>query len=228
MTSTDQKVAESNATIDLELWVDLVCPWSWLAKRRVEAAVHGFERPADVTITLRAFELEPDAPTGQSVPVAEHLGARHGGGSEAGRLMNARASEAAAPDGIVFNWDAAVWANTFDAHRLGALALALGGHGLQSAAYERFWTAHFDEGLALDDHHVLQRISAEAGLDERRVAAVLADDEYAEQVRADEAAARAMGITSVPVAVANGRAALSGARSSDDYLALLRGVATGA
>jgi len=73
---------------------------------------------------------------------------------------------------------------------------------------------------------VLQRLSGECGLDERRVSSVLASDEYAEQVRADEQQARSMGVTSTPFVVANGYAAVSGARPVEDYLALLRGVAT--
>ena len=69
-------------------------------------------------------------------------------------------------------------------------------------------------------------VAAEAGLDERRVAAVLAADDYAAEVRADEELARSMGVTSVPFVLANGYAAVSGARSVDDYLAFLRGVVT--
>ncbi len=226
MSVTNQQAADSTTLIDLVLWVDLVCPWSWLARRRLDTAVSAFERPADVTITLRAFELEPDFPRESRVPVAEHLGSRHGGGAQAGRLVTAKVEAAASGDGLVFDWGRAVWANTFDAHRLCALALALGGHALQSAAAERFWSAHFTEGLVLDDPMVLQRAGAECGLDERRVASVLAGEEFADQVRGDEQAAGSSGITSVPVLVANGYAALAGARDVADYLALLRGVAT--
>ena len=223
---TDQSAAESTTLIELDLWSDLVCPWSWVAKRRVEAAVAAFERPHDVTVRLRSFELDPDVPRGGGVPVSEHLALRHGGDAEAGRLMNARASEVAEADELYFDWDRAVRANSFDAHRLCALAGEMGGPALRSAAVERFQSAHFSEGLPIDDHEVLQRLSAECGLDERRVSAVLASDAYADQVRADEEQARSMGVTATPFVVANAYAAVSGARPVDDYLALLRGVAT--
>ena len=224
-----QSAAESTTLIELDLWSDVVCPYSWVAKRRVEAAVDAFERPHDVTVHLRSFELYPDVPRGGGVPVSEHLTLRHGGDggdAEVGRIMNARASEVAEADDLVFDWDRAVRANSFDAHRLCALAGEMGGPALRSAAVERFQSAHFREGLAIDDHEVLQRLSAECGLDERRVSAVLASDAYAEQVRADEQQARSMGVTSTPFVLANGYAAVSGARPVDDYLALLRGVAT--
>lgn len=224
---TDQTAAESTVHVSLDLWTDLVCPWCWIAKRRVETAIGLFERPHDVTLRLRAWQLDPDLPVGAGIGVAEHLGRTFGGGVEGGRLMNARVSEVAAADYLTFDWDRAVRANTFDALRLCALALEMGGPALQSAAVERLHAAHFVEGLAIDDHEVLQRASAEAGLDERRVAAVLAGTAYADQVRADEQFARSMGVTSIPFLLANDRAALTGTRSVEDYLALLRAVATG-
>jgi predicted DsbA family dithiol-disulfide isomerase len=223
---TDQPAAESTTLIEIDLWSDLVCPYSWVAKRRIEAAVAAFERPTDVTVHLRSFELDPDIPVGGAVPVSEHLTVRHGGDADTGRLLNAKASEVAEADDLVFDWSRALRANSFDAHRLCALAGELGGPALRSAAVERFHSAHFREGLAIDDHEVLQRLSAECGLDERRVSAVLASDEYADRVRADEQKARSLGVTSTPFVLANGYAAVTGACPTDDYLALLRGVAT--
>ena len=109
--------------------------------------------------------------------------------------------------------DTQLEANTFDAHRLVALGLAQGGHALQAAVLERFFSAHFAEGKALDDIETLQRIGGEAGLDGRRTAAVLASNEYAQQVRDDERAAAELGITSVPCFVANRQVALTGAHT---------------
>ena len=57
---TDQPAAQSTTLVEVDLWGDLVCPWSWIAKRRVEHAVASFERPHDVTVRLRSFELDPD------------------------------------------------------------------------------------------------------------------------------------------------------------------------
>lgn len=205
---TDQEAAHSTVVVELELWVDLVDPWSWFAKRRVEVAIHAFERPADVALRLRSFEIAPEQVA--VLPVDARQGAGH-------ELVG---------DDFPIPWDRAGWVSTFDAHRLCALARELGGPALQSAAVERFFSAHFVEGLAIDEIEVLQRAGAECGLDERRVAAVLAGTAYADEVRRDEEMARAMDVVTVPFLIANGSAMLPGPRSTEDYLAFLRDVAT--
>jgi predicted DsbA family dithiol-disulfide isomerase len=141
--------------------------------------------------------------------------------------MLEQAARDGADDDLWFDFDRALRANTFDAHRLVALALEMGGLALQGAVVERFFAAHFREGLALDDPEVLQRISAEAGLDERRVSSVLAGKGYTDWVRGDEAMAVERDITTVPYVLANGEAALAGPGSVEAYLSLLRGAAVG-
>ena len=84
---------------------------------------------------------------------------------------------------------------------------------LAEPALERLFSAHFTEGRAIDDIETLQRLGAEAGLDGRRLSAVLAGDQYGRQVRADEEAAREIGISGVPFYMANRKVALSGAHS---------------
>ena len=223
---TNQPAADSTTAIEVELWGDLVSPWSWIAKRRLEKAIHAFERPADVCIVHRAFEIDPSLPTGGGVGVTEHLGAIHGEGTEAARRLTEQATLAAEDEDIWFDWDQALRANTFDAHRLVALAHEMGGLALQGAVVERLFAAHFREGLAIDDHETLQRITAEAGLDERRVAAVLAGHGYEDPVRAEERRAADLGVEEVPYALANGRRALAGTRTVEEYLDLLRRAST--
>lgn len=221
---TDQPAADSTRTVALHLWLDLVCPWCYIAKRRVQAAIAHFEHPSHVTLTCRCWELHPDLERGVGGPVDHH--AQLPGESVAPGEQRVRIDEAAVDQEIRFEWDRAVRANTFDAHRLCALAHDLGGPALQSAMIERCFAAHFTEGLALDDHDVLQRISAEAGLDERRVASVLASDDYATTVRADEEVGRRAGLVRIPFLLANQSTSLTDLRTVDDYLALLRDVVT--
>ncbi|WP_347350929.1 DsbA family oxidoreductase [Intrasporangium sp.] len=222
---TDQSAAESTTPITLELWVDLVCPWCYIARRRVQAAVGRFERPSEVTLLHRSWELHPDLEPGRGGPVDHDAGLP--GESVAPGEQRVRIEQAAVDHEIRFDWDGAVRANTHDAHRLCALARDLGGPALQSAMVERCFAAHFTEGLALDDRDVLQRISAEAGLDEGRAATVLAGHDYSATVRGDERAARELAATAVPFLVANHATSLGDLHGVEDYLQVLRNVATG-
>ncbi len=204
------------------MWVDVGCAWCYIGKRRLQEAVHRFEHPASVQVRYRSFELDPAAVPGSGRPLLEHLAERHGGGLGGARAITDRIAAIAAEDGLRLNLDLAVTASSFDAHRLVQLGLASGGPAEQSAVLERLFSACLTEGRAVDDHSRLQRLAAEAGLDERRVASVLAADDYAREVRDDEALAERLGISGVPHLLVDDRHELSGAQPVDAMLARLR------
>lgn len=213
------------AEIELDVWSDIVCPWCYVGKRRLEAAIASCEWPHDVKVTFHAFELDPQAPTGTGERMVEVLKRRYGKDEAGAREMMQQAEIAARPDGIVMDIDNQRTANTFDAHRVVALALALGGPALQAAMLERLFAAVFAEGKVVDDPAVLQRLGAEAGLDGRRLAAVLNNDEFAGAVRSDEETAQQIGIRGVPFTVANQRLSMSGAQPAEGFLQLLNAAA---
>jgi predicted DsbA family dithiol-disulfide isomerase len=203
-TAPVQPAAAPEATLAVEVWTDLTCPWCYLGKRRLERAVHAFEHPHAVQVRYRSFERDAAAVVA----------------AEAGEAAEARA--AAAQEGLDLPVDHAVPARTFDAHRLMHLGEAEGGPALQAAVAERMFAAHFCEGKALDDPRVLQRIGPEAGLDEHRVAAVLAGDEYASAVREDEREAARLQLASLPFVLADRRIAMAGPQPVEALLGLLR------
>lgn len=227
--TTSSPSDDAPGDLRVDVWMDVVCPWCYIGKRRVEEAVAASERPMEVTVVLHAYELDPEAPVGGGVSVTENLARKYGTDADGVAAMHARVAAAAQPDGIRMNFEAQVRANSFDAHRLIALGLLQGGPPLQAAVAERLFSAHFAEGLALDDHPTLQRLGAEAGLDELRVSAVLASEELAPEVRADEDLARQLQITGVPFTVAGmgtgRRLAVSGAQSVEVFGELLHTVA---
>ncbi|CCH77682.1 DSBA oxidoreductase [Nostocoides japonicum T1-X7] len=224
MTTVSPEPAQDHHVV-VDMWVDVVCPWCYIGKHRVHDAIAASEHPAEVTVVHHAYELDPEAPVGSGESVSASLAAKYGTDLAGVARMQARVVEAAQPDGIHLDLASQVRANTFDAHRLVALALAMGGPPLQGAMVERLFSAHFAEGLAVDDHPTLQRLAAEAGLDERRVASILASEEYADAVRADEDLARRIGVTGVPFTVAGppeGRkVAVSGAQPVEVFGELL-------
>jgi predicted DsbA family dithiol-disulfide isomerase len=199
--------------VDIDVWADVVCPWCYIGKRRLEQAIAESAHPAEVGVTYHAYELDPRSPVGDGETVLSWLGQRYGKDAAGAREIAERPAVAGRPDGIEIDVDHQLRANSFDAHRLVALGLAQGGPALQGAVLERLFSAHFSEGKPIDDTETLQRLGGEAGLDGRRVSVVLAGDDFAAEVRADEAAAQEIGISGVPFFMANRKVALSGAHS---------------
>jgi predicted DsbA family dithiol-disulfide isomerase len=212
--------------VEIDVWADVVCPWCYLGKRRLELAIAESAHPAEVTVTYHAFELDPSAPRGTGDRVLPWLAQRYGVDLEGAREMAERPAIMGRPDGIEIDVERQLRANSFDAHRLVALGLAQGGHALQAAVLERMFSAHFTEGRAIDDIETLQRLGAEAGLDGRRVSAVLAGEDYSAEVRADEEAARDIGITGVPFYIGNRKVGLSGVHTVEVLGRLIESAAT--
>lgn len=200
-------------TVEIEVWVDVVCPWCYIGKRRLETAIAESAHPAEVGVLYHAFELDPHTPVGGGVSILEWLAQKDGTDLETAREKAERIAMLGRPDRVDIEVDRQIRANSFDAHRIVALGLDQGGPALQAAVLERLFSAHFTEGKAIDDIETLQRVGAEAGLDGRRLAVVLAGDHYADEVRADEEAARDIGISGVPFFMANRRVGLSGAHT---------------
>lgn len=202
----------------IDVWSDIACPWCYVGKRRLEAALAQFPRP--VELVWRSFELDPGAPKLQdsAVSPAARLARKYGTSVPEAEAMLARMTTTAAADGLELHFDRLRSGNTFDAHRLLHLALA---DGHQDALKERLFRAYFSEGLALGEPGVLARLAAEVGLDPARVAQVLASDEYADDVRADEAEAHSIGVRGVPFFVLGGSHAVSGAHPAASLRAAL-------
>jgi predicted DsbA family dithiol-disulfide isomerase len=197
------------APLVVEIWSDVVCPWCYVGKRRLEAALQAFPHRDDVEVTWRSFELDPQAPPIRDLPQDEHLAAKYGMSVEDARGLNAQMTELAAGEGLEYHLERARGGNTLDAHRLIHHGDA---HGLQEAVMERLMRGYFTEGEPLGDHARLVRLAAEAGLDPAAAQATLESDAYAQDVRTDEDLARRLGIQAVPYFVLNRRFGVPGAQ----------------
>jgi predicted DsbA family dithiol-disulfide isomerase len=203
-----------NKKLRIDVWSDIACPWCYVGKRRLEAALAGFEHRDDVEVVWRAFELDPTAPkvTPEPVDYAGRLARKYGASVAQASEMIRNMTAVAAKDGLTFRFDRVRPGNTFDAHRVLHLAAE---RGVQDAVKERLLRAYMTEGEAIGDTETLARVAAEAGLDRDEVRAVLASDAWADEVRADEDEARANGIRGVPFFVFGGRYAVSGAHPAE-------------
>jgi predicted DsbA family dithiol-disulfide isomerase len=205
--------------VEIEIWSDVACPWCYVGKRRFEAALARFEHRDEVRLTLRSFELDPEAPAERAGDRAEHLARKYGMSIEQAREAEAQMTRTAAGEGLDFRFDIARAGNTFDAHRLVHLAAA---HDLQDAMKERLLRAYFSDGQLVSDHETLVRLAGEVGLPEDEARAALAGERYADEVREDERTATELGISAVPTFVVDRRLGASGAHPPEALLDLLR------
>lgn len=203
--------------MQVEIWSDVVCPWCYLGKRRLEQALERFPHRDHIDIVWRSFELDPDAPS-EPQDLATRLVSRYGMSTQEAAERNAQMTELAAESGLAFRLDIAKPANTFDAHRVLHVARA---DGLESEAKERLLAAYFSEGRVISDSDTLVELAAEVGLDPDHTRAALAGEGYAGGVRADEREAVELGITGVPFFVLGRRYAVSGAQPAELLLRAL-------
>jgi predicted DsbA family dithiol-disulfide isomerase len=207
--------------MQIEIWSDVVCPWCYIGKRRLETALDSFEHADDVEIVWRSFELDPSAPKEPVETVAEALGRKYGGGPEAGTQMVDRVEAVAAEEGLLFRHHQSLRVNTVDAHRVLHLALETGGPALQGRLKESLLAAYFVETENVADHDTLSRIAAGVGLDEVRVKEVLTGDEYADAVEGDVREAVSLGATGVPFYVVDRKYGIAGAQPGEVFAQVL-------
>jgi predicted DsbA family dithiol-disulfide isomerase len=205
----------------VEIWSDVVCPWCYVGKRHFEAALARFEHGADVEVVWRSFELDPGAPVERDGPYTARLAAKYGIPVAEAEEMVERMTRVGDDVGVDIRFDRARPGNTFDAHRLIHLGRE---RGVQDAVKERLLAATFTEGRPVGRTETLVGVAVEAGLDEDEARAVLTGDRFATDVRADEQAALALGITAVPYFVIDRAYGVPGAQHPDVLLDVLRQV----
>lgn len=204
--------------MQVEIWSDVVCPWCYLGKRRFEQALSGFAHRDDVQVVYRSFELDPSAPVGVTTPTVELLADKYGMSPAQASQAQHEMEERAAGEGLTFRMADLRRGNTRDAHRLIQLAKD---RGRQEAVVERLHRAYFTDQDSVFDHEALTRLAVEAGLDRDEVTDLLAGDSYSDHVDTDEAMARALGATGVPLFVIDRKYGISGAQPADTITQVL-------
>ena len=222
--ATAARTAETAAPttpLRLDIWSDFVCPWCYIGKRRLETALAELdEEIGEVDVVWHAFELDPTQEKGTGENVRAGLVRKKGMPAQQVDQMVQQITVQAAGEGLHYDFDSAVSANTVDAHRLAAYART---RRLDGALHERLLRAHLIEGAVLDDPDTLARLAAEVGIEETDARAVLADpDAYLAEVRDDVATARSIGIGGVPFVVIDQRYGVSGAQPADVFIRALR------
>ncbi|SHG09766.1 DsbA family oxidoreductase [Ornithinibacillus halophilus] len=202
----------------IEVWSDFVCPFCYIGKRRLEAALNNFENKDNVTVEYRSYELDPNAEVNPGKSIHELLAGKYGMSVEKAKAMNENVGLQAKEVGLTYHFDTMKHTNTFDAHRLAQYA---DGKGKGKEMTERLLYAYFTESKLLSDHQTLIELAEEVGLDAEEVEEMLKTDEYGNKVRFDENQAKQIGVQGVPFFVFNEKYAVSGAQPVETFKEVL-------
>jgi predicted DsbA family dithiol-disulfide isomerase len=212
--------------IRINVWSDVACPWCYIGKRRLEAAVAVFTAAVDVPtveVEFHSFELSPDTPVEFAGSAADFLAEHKGLPREQAVQMQAQVAAIAAQDGLHYDFASQKPANTRKAHQVLHLAKQAG-LDVHVAMKERLLAAHFVEGRHIGRDDELADLAAEVGLDRDEVLAALAERRHDADVDADIARARQLGVDGVPFFVLDDRYGVSGAQPTELFTQALQQV----
>lgn len=197
----------------VDIWSDVVCPFCYIAKKRLEAAAE--ESGVELEVFWHSYQLDADAPTSLQISNTERLAQKYGRSLEEVVEMQRNIAEMAKAEGIEFNWEKANSGNTFNAHRLIHLAQS---KGLGNEAKEAFFYSYMTQGLAIGERETLEDVAARIGLNPVEVDDLLDSDEFTDFVKYDEEVARdQLKISGVPFFVFEQRIALAGAQPKEVF-----------
>jgi predicted DsbA family dithiol-disulfide isomerase len=195
------------SSLKIDFVSDIACPWCAVGLAALKRALAALEGKVEAELHFQPFELNPDmGPEGEDT--MEHLARKYGASIEQLRANQQTIAERGAEEGFHFDLDRRTRVvNTFHAHRLLHWA---GMEGRQAELKMGLFRAYFSEGRDPSNHDVLIEVAAAAGLDPARARAILAGDEFADEVREREQYYLGLGIHSVPAVIINDRHLIRG------------------
>ncbi|HUY16475.1 MAG TPA: DsbA family oxidoreductase [Acidimicrobiales bacterium] len=205
------------STFSIDIWSDVVCPFCYLGSRQLDLALETFEHRDEVVVTHRAFELDPHTPRDLETSLAQLVADKYAMPVQQAESLHQRLETQARELGMTWSMATAKPTNTFDAHRLIALAAT---QGLSDEMSERLFRAYFSESLLISDHECLCNLASEVGVTD--ASSLWATDAYSLDVRADESAAQELGVTGVPAILIDNKFLVLGAQGTDKIADVLR------
>lgn len=203
----------------VEIWSDVVCPFCYIGKRHFEAALKQTPFADQIEVEWHSFLLDPNTPTDANLSVYEYLAQRKGVSVEQSKQMHEHVTSMAKQAGLEYNYDKAIVANTFNAHRLIQMAKT---HKLDDVVEELLFKAYFTEGKNIGKNEVLTEIGLQAGLRKEQIDQALTDDEYSLNVWHDVKEAQAIDIHGVPFFVFDRSYGVSGAQPVGAFTDVLK------
>lgn len=200
----------------IDVWADIVCPWCFIGKRRLEKALETFPHRDQVTIRHRAFQLQPDIK--ETVPTKSYLAEKYQASVEQVTQMQANVCAVADGEGLCYNLDETLSGNTFDAHRL---LLWSGTQGRQDELLEALFSNYFEKSLPVFSHADLVSAAVGVGIDADKADDLLTSNLFIDEVIADRNLASQLGATGVPFFVFDMKFGISGAQPLEAFMQTL-------
>jgi predicted DsbA family dithiol-disulfide isomerase len=199
----------------IQIWSDVMCPFCYIGKRRFEQALQQFEHKDAIEIEWKSFQLNPNLVTDTSININQYLADIKGITLDHAQQMNQQVTQMAAEVGLTYDFDKAIVANSFDAHRFAHLAKQ---NGLSDEAEEALFNAYFTEGKNIADHDTLAELGEKIGLDKAEVHHTLNGNKFAVNVQQDIVQAQQLGIRGVPFFVMDNKYGVSGAQEIPTFV----------
>jgi predicted DsbA family dithiol-disulfide isomerase len=205
-------------TIKIDVVSDVVCPWCYIGKRRLEKAMTVLSDEYNFEVEYHPFELNPDMPVaGRNQK--EYLAQKFGGEDRYNQITG-HTTQTAAGEGLDFHFERQLKSpNTRKAHALVQLAKV---KGKSLTVIESLFKAYFTDGVDLTNDTNLVAIAVEAGLERQEVEGFLADEAAVKHVALQEQEVQKLGISGVPFYIINSKYGVSGAQASETFMNAFR------
>ena len=200
----------------IDVWSDVVCPWCFIGKRRLEKALSQFGHKDEIVIRHRAFQLQPDA--GETMPTSKLLAEKYRVSPDQVKEMQANVCAVADGEGLCYNLDDTLSGNTFDAHRLLLWAATI---GKEQELLEAMYSSYFEKSLPLFAHQDLVAVAQSVGIAPVDAMNILESDQFITAVNEDRELASRLGATGVPFFVIDMKYGISGAQPLEAFIETL-------
>jgi protein disulfide-isomerase len=207
--------------IQIEIWSDIMCPFCYIGKRRLEAAIDHLDPKPNLEIQWRSFLLNPNLVDQPEKDMYTYLAELKGQSLEWSIQLHNQLTETAKELGLDYRFDMAKIANSLDAHRIIQLAKTL---SLDNDMEERLFYAYFTEGACMSDPALLIRLASEIGIPEIEAKKVLEEKLFTEAIEHDIEEGMQLGVRGVPFFVFNRKYAISGAQATEHFVRVLKKV----
>ncbi len=200
--------------IKIDIWSDIVCPFCFIGKKKLEQAISKLQLSEQVEIEWHSFQLDPDFPKGEAIPSSTYLAQRKNYPIEQINAIQQQLTGSAKVYGIDFQFEKALSFNTIEVHRLWQWSKNL---GKSSELKEALMKAYFSDGIDLSKEENILQVVENSGLDKLEAESILKSNQFSNEVDQDIYHASQIGVRGVPFFVLNNQFAISGAQEDSVF-----------